>query len=510
MIMKKIALILALITTGGVIFAQRSEDILRYSRISPDGTARTAAMGNAFGALGGDISTMHTNPAGIGVFRRSEVNLTPLLNFNRIGSESCEGTKGRLLLGNLGGVFSNYNPGTDWKGFNFAINYTTLNNYHRKMKQQVKYHDGMDASSWTQAVAIAGGNVEPKNLDPFTGLLAWETYLLWAYDDGYYESVLVYTEDDVLYFDPVDQYKDITETGYQGEIGFSWATNYKEQLYLGVTVGVQVSHHETRSTYREEGMLRAPSDLDYLQFDEMMKTTGEGVNLKVGAIYRPIPNVRFGLAIHTPTWYQMKYRRQTELSSQFFNQTDPSIGRDKSRYSARSVIDSYEYAMRTPWRAVVSAAGVIMGKGIVSLDYEVVDYGSGKYDDPDDYIDYYDYNRSVKNYYGVAHNFRLGAEYRVNSLISLRAGYGYQGRPYKEDGYTINNSIPGGEEIHSISAGFGLNFGNMYLDAAFTNKSSRDKTIFYHEDDGYYAVMAQPIKNKYRDNQLRFSYGIRF
>ena len=51
-----------------------------------NGTARFVGMGGAMGALGGDISVMGTNPAGIGIFRSNDVSVS--LGFNKTGTES--------------------------------------------------------------------------------------------------------------------------------------------------------------------------------------------------------------------------------------------------------------------------------------------------------------------------------------------------------------------------------------------------------------------------------------
>ena len=40
------------------------------------GTARYVGMGGAMEALGADISTISSNPAGIGLFRKSQITLT--------------------------------------------------------------------------------------------------------------------------------------------------------------------------------------------------------------------------------------------------------------------------------------------------------------------------------------------------------------------------------------------------------------------------------------------------
>ncbi|NOR76732.1 MAG: hydrocarbon degradation protein, partial [Draconibacterium sp.] len=57
--------------------AQDFVDVLRYSQIQVQGTARSGAMGNAFGALGGDFTSTSINPAGLGLYRSSEFTITP-------------------------------------------------------------------------------------------------------------------------------------------------------------------------------------------------------------------------------------------------------------------------------------------------------------------------------------------------------------------------------------------------------------------------------------------------
>lgn len=48
---------------------------------------------------------------------------------------------------------------------------------------------------------------------------------------------------------------------------------------------------------------------------------GVGTNLKFGVIYRPIPEIRLGAAIHTPTWYNMNYSMATSIYSSFYTCT---------------------------------------------------------------------------------------------------------------------------------------------------------------------------------------------
>ena len=99
--MRRIILFLQLLLGVEMIYAQTETEILNYSRLSYAGSARAAAMGGAFGALGGDISSWNLNPAAVGVFRKSSVTYTSVLNFS--GNESGELTarKTSYLIGTV-------------------------------------------------------------------------------------------------------------------------------------------------------------------------------------------------------------------------------------------------------------------------------------------------------------------------------------------------------------------------------------------------------------------------
>ncbi|MGL5620626.1 MAG: UPF0164 family protein, partial [Tannerellaceae bacterium] len=75
--MKRLAIVCAsTLLIAGDAWAQGEMDAYRYSQTEVTGTARSMSMGGAFGALGGDISSIAINPAGMAVFRKSEVATT--------------------------------------------------------------------------------------------------------------------------------------------------------------------------------------------------------------------------------------------------------------------------------------------------------------------------------------------------------------------------------------------------------------------------------------------------
>ena len=473
--------------------AQTEADALRFSQTANYGTARSAAMGGAFGALGGDISSMSSNPAGIGVFRKHEFNFTPLINFTKTSAGDRSVTDNSFQIGTLGGVISFYNPNFDWRGFNFGISYTNLNNFNRKNDQAV-YNSG---NSLTDVWAAQSTGYISDKLNPYTTKLAYDTYLINPIAADTFVPVL--TDGEL-----VNQYKMIKEDGYQGEIDFSFGTNYKDKLYLGMTIGMQTLYYKMNSTYTELASL--DSELDFYNFNEYSKISGTGVNFKFGAIYRPIPELRIGAAIHTPTWYSMTQSIENSIYSQFNTPDNTETGREYDYYDVNSSDgpDGYyygpykfDYDLKTPWRAIFSVATVLKQKAILSVDYEYIDYASAKFSEASDGVSYQDVNSGIKYLYQGGHNLRAGAEYRVNSTFSLRGGYSYQGSPYKD-----NSSY----NIQSVSGGIGLNFGPAYCDAAYSYRFSKDNTRFYDYD----GIQAESIHNKYVNNEVRITLGVKF
>ena len=107
--MKKILFIaLLFVCTFFSLKAQNETQALRYSQYNPFGTARYAAQGGAIGALGGDFSSVLTNPAGLGFYRSSEISFSPSfywVNTNsRFMNSSTDDSQMKFNVGSLGMV----------------------------------------------------------------------------------------------------------------------------------------------------------------------------------------------------------------------------------------------------------------------------------------------------------------------------------------------------------------------------------------------------------------------
>lgn len=514
--MKKLFILPSLLLIAGLASAQTVSDIVRYSTTTSTGSARSAAMGGAFGALGGDLSSIGVNPAGIGVFRKSEISITPYLNIAKTKSSNRATNDASFQLATFGGVVAIRNKNFDWRGFNFGINYTNLNNFNRITNQHV-YNS---PTSFNQIWALNANNAiygamhsqNPPSENDLPDLLAPREQMANAVGLITYNNQTKEYEPTLLPGEEINQRKYIKEDGYQGEYDFSFGTNYKDKLYLGMTVGVQTIRYKFKSVFTGKGDETNYFGLDQYTFGQYLKTEGVGTNFKFGLIYRPIPELRIGAAIHTPTFYSMTDDYTEDMHSEFY---EPDQDNNRS-YDSYIIPYTYKYDMQTPWKAVFSAATVLFQKAIFSLDYEYTDYTSAKFSNGENGEDFYDpdglgANDQIKSGLKKTHNFKAGAEYRFNSTFSVRGGYSYWASPYKTA--NVPSYLKSDPKIQSVSAGFGLNFGVFFCDVAYIYKFSKDITNFYYYQDALdsaYDIIANPVHNKYIDHSARVTFGVRF
>lgn len=462
--MKKFSFIsgIGLLCTFSAVFSQNAEDALRYSQSNAVGTTRFMSMGGAFGALGGDFSVISTNPAGLAVFRKSELMFTPSVysqkSITDYNNNSREDYKLNFNLGNAGLVLADvmqpYGDASGWVSRSFSFGYNRINNFHNNI-----FIEGTNSSSSLLDVylsdALNSGNAKnPEDLNPFGSMLAYNTYLI---DD---------TSGNLNYFSQIPkgsdllQRKTISNTGSMGETYFAFAGNYSNKLYLGASVGFSSINFSQTANYEELTDLEDSTIiLDYYTLTEDLTSKGKGVNLKAGLIYRVNDWVRLGAAFHTPTMYSM---------------TDNWNSTIKAHYRAGSVIENnspsgkFNYNINTPAKVIGSLAFIINKSGILSADYELVDYSSARLRSSSE--SYFTQNEIIQNNLKPAGNIKIGTEWKFDPF-SLRAGYNHQGNPYK------NNSLDGSRTSYSL--GFGLREEGYFLDFGYALTQSKSQHYLY-------------------------------
>ena len=115
--------------------AQSTYDVIPLFNPELSGTARFVGMGGAMSALGGDMSVMSTNPAGIGIYRSNDFAATASMNLLSTEAD-FRGSKlskdnTNFSFDNLGLVFSGDFGGDALKFVNLGIGYTRRNNFRK-------------------------------------------------------------------------------------------------------------------------------------------------------------------------------------------------------------------------------------------------------------------------------------------------------------------------------------------------------------------------------------------
>ena len=481
-------LTMTMVLASWQLIAQNEVDALRYSNLMFGGSARFMATGGAFGAVGADFSTLSINPAGIGLFKSSEFAFTPSLFVGKTSSTYNGSTRDDLRYNfNLGhvGLIMNFPSSTSmnedgWKNFQFGFGINRSQNFNNRILLQGNNTASSLLDSW---VGYANGNFSDQ-LNGFDTELAFNTWLIDTItgDPTHYKNAK--PSSGVL------QRKAIESGGSVNEWVFSMGANYEDKLYIGGTLSFPFFKYNETSTYTEMA-LTAPTSI--YEFDEFnyhsdLTTTGSGVNFKLGLIFKPADFVRFGAAIHTPTYfYNMHDTYSNKLDSRFIN---------GDHYSESSPNGEFDYKLTTPMRMIGSIAFIIGKYGLVSADYEYVDYSEARLrsDQPDDF---FTANDAIRAKYTSANNLRAGTEWRIQQF-SLRGGYGIYGSPFK-------SGINDGKKT-AMSFGFGLRQKGYFLDFAYVKTN---------QDENYYLYAASPselnpVKNTLTSQSFMMTLGFKF
>ena len=221
-----------------------------------------------------------------------------------------------------------------------------------------------------------------------------------------YQSILYQNE-------LVNQNLTINKEGFLNEYVFSFGANFNHKLYVGATIGMQDLYYNETSTYSEDG------GFGYFDYSKSASTRGFGYNFKLGVIYKPIPALRLGAAIHTPTFFDFKETYSDVMSSDLKNVSTDANGSHK----AETPLGDYGYKMDTPTRMIGSIAYQFGKKGMLSFDFENVDYSKMQYRNGRDGYNFSSENTNLTTIYRSVTNLRFGGEFKPVDVVSLRAGY---------------------------------------------------------------------------------------
>lgn len=516
--MKKHIFLLAVSATLTLtVQARDTYDAANFANTDLNGTARYVGMGGALSALGGDLSVMSSNPAGTGVYRRSEIALSASGLFTGESGQLGH-DKGRGSFDQLGIVFSLDMDNRSPRGLqrvNFGVNYHKTRNHFGNLNVnvdnlydtysqtfQIAYMAGQAyaENSWGMladlSAPIFDTNKESATYGKKTGIgIIGDPYECVDEQEGLYDVDNFYGYTGVAAKSAAYQRH---QWGSTTQTDFNVSFNVSDQYFFGVSLGVYDVNYSRDAWYKELG-----TDGNYYDFTNWYDTDGNGFDLKFGAIIRPIQSspFRIGLAIHTPTWYRLE---DTNGATLYYN--DQFVGQNAS--------DPYEYDYRTPWKFGISLGHTVGNYFAFGAEYEFSDLGTAHYSVSD--MGNSEYFRAIndetKRMLKGQHTLRFGMEVKPADNISIRAGYNYVSSPYENTAYRVlsydgpftETDFCNWKAINRFTFGLGFRFGGGYLDLAYQYQSQ--KGDFYAFDD----IDLVPTEVENNRSQLLATLGVRF
>lgn len=393
-----------------------------------NGTARYVGMGGAMEALGADISTINTNPAGVGLFRRSMINLSGGMISQQDAGDSHLGDAAHASLDQFGFVWNtHFGRG---KFLNIAISYKKTRNFNSLLNVSDALNGSSQNMNSYMNLMDAKNNATSKD---------WLNNYAVSQLDALYYKTFVGDKDGNLYYNTADSYvMSRANKGYIGEYNINFSGNVTNRLFLGLTLGFCDVNYKSLTVYSESLLNGSHKPIGSVTISDQREITGSGFNVKAGALLFPFDEspFRIGAYLSTPTWYDLHTVNYTYLS----NNAETGGNPIDSNYHSEG---EYDYRVYSPWKFGISLGHTISNYIALGATYEYSDYSDISSRVIDGY-DYYGQASSFKDVNMNAHTQRslkgvstlkVGAEVKASPEIAVRLGYNYISPMYKTDAF---------------------------------------------------------------------------
>lgn len=512
--MKKIAIIAALLTASMSGVAQETYENAKIANEDLNGTARYVGMGGAMEALGADISTISSNPAGIGLFRHSTLGLSFGLVSQQDVPGYASGSKTHASFDQIGFVYSTRSGRNSH--INFGFNYHKSKNLDFILSAAGKPQNGsQNMQSYLKGLkgsqSNGGFNIDTDKEGTYIGYEDEKSTSVAAtfnqLDYLYWNAFLVDPNTGDFGYNPAQYFWfNRKHTGYIGSYDFNISGNINDRVYLGLTFGLKDVHYNGYGEYVEQIHEAKGLHNGSLSVTDDRKITGTGFNVSAGIIVRPVEEspFRIGLSVTTPTWYDLTTENYTTLAN----------GTEFGAYDNGNIGEGYDFKLYTPWKFGFSLGHTVGNYLALGASYEYSDYSSmdTRVNDGFGYSWYYDEyydssssdkamnNHTKKTLKGVS-TIKLGAEYKPMPELAIRAGYNYVSAMYDSNGYKDGGIVSEGS-YYSSSTDYtnwkGTN--RMTLGVGYNiNKFNIDLAYQYSETNGefhpYTAISASDAMN---------------
>ena len=538
--------------------AQETYQNTKMAENSLTGTARYVGMGGAMEALGADISTMSSNPAGIGLFRKSQVSMTfgvvaqtdaeTALNYN--GSTlSFDGKKSKPSFDQAGFVWSPSSKSSNY--INLGFNYHKSTNFNQILTAVGR----LDGASQNRLTAAKYAKIVNKDYANYLGVM-----IATGVDYGYQNMFGTNADgsmmnslkgEDFLF----GQY----QHGYIGVYDFNISGSLNNRVWLGLTVGLHDVHYNSNSSYGEileqVGTASDGSSV-YAATNSMeqVKITGTGFDVKFGAIFRPFVDspFRIGVYVNSPVFYDLT--RSSAIDMEAYNlpksfapsESQPGISGNLYDSDYHNISD-YDFRLNTPWKVGASLGHTIGSNIALGATYEYAWYNHMDTRIKDGgYYDYYwgEYyesstsdkvmNENTKSSLNGVSTLKIGMEYKPIQMLALRFGYNYVSPMFDKYGFRDQSLICGADANNNngvntsassdytnwkatnrFTVGVGFNYQKLSIDVAYQYSSQNGDFYpymsYYPEDNSKFGANIAPVTEvNNKRHQLLMTVGYRF
>ncbi|GGF19974.1 OmpP1/FadL family transporter [Echinicola rosea] len=451
------------------VIAQTLEDALRYSQYNATGSARVMGIGGSQFAIGGDVSNISGNPAGLGFFRKSEFSFTPSYGNWKSTSSFMDqpqvDNKGNFALPNISIVMAKVKDPLNqdaWRGHSFGISFNRISNFNNTFG----YYSTIGSPSSLLDYYADDYNMygEPAIGDPAG--LPLDVELVINEGGTFYPSDYTYNPNDdgsPNYDNPIAPFQDelIENEGNLSQITFAYGGNYKNKLFIGGSVGITSINYTSRKVFNEQFIDQDENNSLYYSLAENLYHSGAGVNLNLGLIYKPIDQINIGASFSSPTWARYDEEFDSDIIAEFYDLN----GNPEAEDQAYSDIFVSSINLTTPMRLSGGVAFFINKNGFITADVDYLNYSSMNLSSSDYRLDAA--NENIDNTMGNVLNYRIGGEWRIN-MFRLRAGTALYGDPYKDSELDRSKT--------QFTGGVGVKLAKMYVDLG----------IVHSQFDSYY------------------------
>ncbi len=450
---------------------------LLFSQYDYMGTSRIQSLGGAQTGLGADLSSALSNPAGLGLYNRSEVSLSPSVNAFSGTSTYLNNAESfsqpNFNIGHLGvALQKSYDNDIGFISGTFAFTYTKVNNFNQRYNIRGFNNTNDILDQYSQNATDS-----PFNPDDWS-LLTYQAYNAYLIDlfvdttatpDNYFYDRLISEENPQI--NAVEQADEVITTGSQSQWSISYGANFNDVFFVGAGLGIQSLQYNIERYYAE---YYAPGNiLMDMNFLEDLEVRGSGINVNFGVLARPIPSLMIGASVISPTLLVLSEISNTSTESYYDNfeyeSSDGPITLNNEYTENESLFD---YQITTPARYNVGATFFLGKSGFLTADVEFVDYSKIKFDSQDDPLK--DQQLIAQTQYANTVNLKFGGEARLNKY-RFRIGYAYKQSPYAFDDGTK-------KDVSKYTVGLGYRTSKFFADLSTAYQSGLNNYAPYSFD----------------------------